>query len=510
MPDAQDYSDQGDALGLPSDLAARLRDLSLAPGGPTAPTPATPASAPTPAAPASAPAPAPAPAVSTTAAAPTGSYLKDDQEFGHFLENGPGAGPAPPQTGAAGGGVIVGPSGMPEAQPRRLPDGTLTYLPEVPGGAKPNWKSAAQIQQRIEDNSLLGLDTAALAEEKRKYLEGEVEYSDGVVRAYPGGPKDTPEMVRRAQAPAYGQAAGPAPLEPVDLTVKDNATGQTFKMQLPRNQVPAFFASNPQYSISAGGTAGQQTGGVSGGTSPGGVPVMTPEQEARSKGQGQLSADIIEKGSGADALLGRLQVMRNAANTFNVTPFGGLGTTAQTRLDLAKRFADLGNQMGFQVSPGMQQMITAGDAINKEGGQLVADTIRSLGSREAQQVWGAVGRYMPNLEMSNGGFNVILNSLEQGARRDKDLWHFQDEWLAPQGTTPNSGHSSIDGMYTAFEKQHPIETYASKVLPIPINQAQGNFVPGAVYQNPNGKQAMRMTPEQAKQMPGGGQWYPMN
>jgi hypothetical protein len=500
MPDPQDYAapEQGDALGLPPDLAARLRDLSLAPGGPAAPVPAAPPPGPA--------APSPGSAAPPAAAPPSGgadaanlNYVKDDAEFAHFLQNGPGA---PPPAG-------VGPSGMPEPQSRRTASGILTYLPELPPGVKPKWNSAEEIQNEIERNSFLGLDTAALSDEKRRYLDGTVDHSDGVPRAIPGGPLDTPEKVRQAQAGAYGTAAGPAPLELVDVPVKDNATGQIFTQKMRRSDIPGFFANNPQFSMSGGGAPGQPGAGIS----PGRTPVMTPEQVKANEALGDRQQQIINAGTKAPELLGRLQIMRNAATTFNVSPFGGPGPSAETRLDLAKKFADLGNQMGFQVSPGMQQMITSGDVINKEGGQLVADLVRSLGSREAYQVWNSVGRYMPSLQMSNGGFNAIVNSIEQGAQRDQDLYNFRDEWLAPAGApgaTKNSGHNSIDGMERAFNALHPIETYASKVLPIPVGSAQGDFKPGAIYLNANGKQAMRMTPEQAQQMPGGGQWYPMN
>ena len=254
---------------------------------------------------------------------------------------------------------------------------------------------------------------------------------------------------------------------------------------------PAGPAS-PNVTTSPPGMAagGALPGGAQAAPQPAGAPAaplnigksyFTPEQQKISEAYGDQSAEIVKAAQKAPDVLGKTQVMRTAAQYF--TP----GATADQRLSGARYFADIAPHIGISVNPEMTKMIASGEAINKEGGQLVAELVRSMGSREAYAVWNQVRTFMPSVSMSDGGYNIILNSIEQGAKRDADLGKFQDQWLG-------SGHTSIAGMQDAFNKEHPIEAYSSRVMPIPIDFAKGNFVPGAVYVNKAGRAAVR-TPD---------------
>jgi hypothetical protein len=302
---------------------------------------------------------------------------------------------------------------------------------------------------------------------------GVVPGSDGKLYPIPGA------LAARQQqqtATAAGQRAGEDPL--VDVTITDPNTGLRYDTKIPRSRFDALQQGQP--------------GGGDGTPSPGGAtpllgkPYMTPEESRTSAAYGDQAQEIINAAKNAPDVLGKVAVLRAAAAQFADSSFGGFGPTAQDRINMANKFADVINQLGGQVSPGLSNMIASGQIIGKEQGQLASLLVRQLGSREAAQIYLATRDYQtPGVTMSRGGYDAIVNSLEQGAQRDVDLAKFQDAWLAD----PAHGRS-IAGMMTAFNQAHPIETYASKVVPIPTAFAKGRYIDGATYQNPAGRRAV--------------------
>ena len=86
--------------------------------------------------------------------------------------------------------------------------------------------------------------------------------------------------------------------------------------------------------------------------------------------------------------------------------------------------------MGIQAPQWLVNGAAGGETIGKEGGFLAAEMTRQLGSREAASVFNQVRNIEPNISMSNGGFDVIVNSIRQGVMRHQDLANFRDQWVA--------------------------------------------------------------------------------
>jgi len=203
---------------------------------------------------------------------------------------------------------------------------------------------------------------------------------------------------------------------------------------------------------------------------------QTPEAKAQSEGIGKAygdqAAQIIEAGGKAPDAIGKVEALQNAALQYRT------GTTGDARLAGQKALIDGLQAIGVTPPDWLTNSTAAGEAISKIGGSLTAEMTRSLGSREAASIFNSIRNYLPNVSMSQGGFDIVLNSLRQGAMRDQDLANFQDNWL--------TSHSSISGMRTAFEKSNPIEAYSSRVIPFPLPSSAAQAVPNVVYNTAKG------------------------
>lgn len=297
---------------------------------------------------------------------------------------------------------------------------------------------------------------------------------NGPARDQAGRPILEPEpgLLPSESAKAGAVSGGSAPNELVKVDI-DLGNGQTKSVQMTRAQAVAL--SNQTYPGLASPQGAQPSPAVP--MKMGGASVLTPEQTKISESYGTQAQAIMEAGNKAPDVLGKVQILRGAAQNFQV------GATGPARLTAANYVKDVFNRIGIPTSDSFNNMVASGELIGKESGQLVADLVRSLGSREAFAVWNQVRSFMPHTGMSDGGFNALVTSIEQGALRDQKLHEFQDTWL--------SNHSSTAGMQSDFNKQFPIETFSSKVLPIPTDQAKGDFVVGATYKSPNGRVAIR-------------------
>jgi hypothetical protein len=202
---------------------------------------------------------------------------------------------------------------------------------------------------------------------------------------------------------------------------------------------------------------------------------LSPEQNEDSGAFGKLSAAITDAGSKADDVLGRVQVVENAAKAFRP------GTTAEARLAGQKALMDGLSVIGITPPDWLRRGVASGETLDKEGGYLAAEMTRQLGSREAASVFNQIRSIQPGLKLSEGGLEAITGSIKQGALRDKDLLNFRDQWIAD----PSHG-GSIRGMQQAFDQTHPTEAYASRVLPFPVPQDQAKLIPNVVYRNDKG------------------------
>lgn len=214
-------------------------------------------------------------------------------------------------------------------------------------------------------------------------------------------------------------------------------------------------------------------------------PQQMKEQEGAGEALGKVSSDIISNETKAPKILQDVQILRRAsADAFRP------GARGEERAALARNLVDMIQSTGNKPPDVVTQAAKGADVIDKVGGQMTTDIVRSLGTREALGIYQAVGRYMPNNKMSQGGFDAIVNSLEQGALRDQDIGNFRRQWLAPKSpANPDGGHSSVDGMMASFDQKFPKEVYASHVWPMPVPKSRDEAIKGAIYSN--GKASMK-------------------
>ncbi len=277
------------------------------------------------------------------------------------------------------------------------------------------------------------------------------------------------------QAPA--QAPLSAVLSPAALQANPTLANQTAgayraRMLLAYGQAPVHLGLGIG-TAAAGATAPASAANIPGAIQ--GAPEYTPEQSALSKEYGEQAAAIAKSGIAAPVSLERLDILHNAADFFRP------GATGEMRQEGQKILVDMFQTAGMAPPDWVLKGAAAGETIGKIGGYLAAAMTRSLGSREAAQVFQAVRNIQPNIEMSSGGYDTVLNSIKQGILRDQDLYQFQEKWLA------DPAHSgSIRGMTTAFDKQFPMQAYASRVIPYPLPGSQKDAIPNTIYRTARG------------------------
>jgi len=197
------------------------------------------------------------------------------------------------------------------------------------------------------------------------------------------------------------------------------------------------------------------------------------EDKANFGALGDESKRIVDAGHNAQAKLQRIMDLKHAAQDFTTGP------TAEFRTAALGRSVEAMRLLGIPPPDWMTKAMTGSEVIQKEGGALTAEVTRAMGSNEAASVFNSVRAFNPNMKMSEGGFAAVIASLEQGIQRDMDKFNFRSEWLA------DPAHKrSIDGMLTAFNKAHPVETYASKVIPFHMPTDQTKLQPGVWYATP--------------------------
>jgi hypothetical protein len=206
------------------------------------------------------------------------------------------------------------------------------------------------------------------------------------------------------------------------------------------------------------------------------ITARAKEVEETSKAYGDVAGKIVQAGQDSATKLQRLDVLQNAAADFRP------GATAEVRAAAMKRTADALQATGITPPDWMMKGATGAEVISKEGGYLAAEMTRTLGAREAASVFNQIKSIQPNMDMSTGGFNAVISSIRQGVMRDSDLAAYQDQWL--------STHKSIASMTAEFNKTHPVEAYASRVVPYPMPKDNAELKPNVIYRAPNGKIAL--------------------
>jgi hypothetical protein len=200
-------------------------------------------------------------------------------------------------------------------------------------------------------------------------------------------------------------------------------------------------------------------------------------QNQLAEGQGKQANDIVQAATMAGQVHQRVQELQEAAQGFRP------GATGQLRQEASARLLDAYQAVGATPPAWVQQMATNADVIGKIGGNMTADLVRSLGTREAAAVYNQVQKFNPNVDMTSGGFDTVLRSIDQGAYRSEALRDFQDKWL--------QSHSNTTGMQAAFDKEQPPAMYASRVMPSKATSRDPNaYKNGYYYTLPDGSTAM--------------------
>ena len=101
------------------------------------------------------------------------------------------------------------------------------------------------------------------------------------------------------------------------------------------------------------------------------------------------------------------------------------------------------------------------------------------GSHGGEGLFRDIASFLPHKTLSQGGFDAVVGTLEQGAKYSQDLDAFRRNWVQGHG-------GSIDGMKAAFDQQFPPESYASRVEPLPIPKSADAAKPNVIYQTARG------------------------
>jgi hypothetical protein len=174
-------------------------------------------------------------------------------------------------------------------------------------------------------------------------------------------------------------------------------------------------------------------------------------------------------------------------SNFQTGPFAG------DKLRVLKAWQDFSTTMGVKPDTALAKWISSGEIISKEGNVLGFELARTLGSREAQNIVQQAISSNPGLGNSPEGNVKLIGLIKQGLQRDIDRRSFYDTWLDPK-----SGHGSMAGAATAFDKAKPADYYVSQVLPMhPKSPAElKNMAPGTRYIRPGNDSMVYTIPEQ--------------
>jgi hypothetical protein len=274
------------------------------------------------------------------------------------------------------------------------------------------------------------------------------------------GPQGAIALLKADPTAPIGSVLGPAVIQANPELAKQPVNNVLVSSRLRYGDAPVD-GIGPGAGGAGGPIVGPQTG-------------MTPEQQAVSEGYGKQAAAIEESGAKAPQTLMLLDTLESAASQFRT------GATAELRLAGGKALVDGLQAVGITPPDNLLTGVAGGEAINKAGGFLASTMTRQLGSREAAAVFNQVKSFNPNIEQTPQGFLTITNSIRQGVQRDTDLRDFQRDWL-----NDPTHRGSIAGMQQAFEQAHPIDAYASRVIPLPATRST-TLEPNVIYRNSDG------------------------
>lgn len=192
---------------------------------------------------------------------------------------------------------------------------------------------------------------------------------------------------------------------------------------------------------------------------------------------GQIAADNLQQGYAAPKQLVQLSELEQAAHDFTTGPAG------QMRAAAYKRLVGALGAFGIEPPAWLTENAAGAEVINKLGTFLAGNQAHLMGDKAAA-VFNNLKTVYPNIDMTKQGYTDVLQAMKQEQYRARDLARFQEDWTKPTAEG-GQGHRSIAGMNDAFEKAHPMETYSSRVIPLPL-PPPAKRMDNVIYRNEQG------------------------
>lgn len=174
-----------------------------------------------------------------------------------------------------------------------------------------------------------------------------------------------------------------------------------------------------------------------------------------------------EKGDAADKTIGTLSQLSQALKQF--PQHGKLGPMF---LKAAQGIDGIG-----LASPTLQGQIASGELANQGSASVVAAMTKDVSARGPVAIFRYIDGIKPSIKSAEPW--LAIQALQQDAQRQKDLAEFTPQYY---GSPANA--TKLDAQ-SAFNKTHPIEMYASRVLPVSLPARGTPPQVGFTYNLPN-------------------------
>jgi hypothetical protein len=216
------------------------------------------------------------------------------------------------------------------------------------------------------------------------------------------------------------------------------------------------------------------------------IEVRKQEQIARTTAFGNRYAEIQTNAQNAPNTQMRLAELENAAREFTTGPSQG------TRQALYRATMGALEMAGIDIPERLKNPVSGAEIIEKESGLLAGLLFKATNSAGAADIYNQVSHQVPGIGQSPQGFQAIVSAIRQSTNRDMQLRDFANQWLQdPRHNNTIGPDANGVTMEAAFNKLHPPETYASRVIPftVPMQEGKPNVAqlkPNVVYRSTDG------------------------
>ena len=186
---------------------------------------------------------------------------------------------------------------------------------------------------------------------------------------------------------------------------------------------------------------------------------VTPSTEEIQKVVAQDYEKKHEAFNGAQTVKFELANMESAARDLSAANWSSMGTGAEARIKLAKAANTVWSVLGVkgQDLPFDPNKIASWERLVKDTFRLGAALSRSIGGREPGYIVQQAVKANPNIENSELGFRMVLNSIRENAQHDSDAYEFATNFAKTHG-------GDLVGADIAFNKLNPPELYSRRAI----------------------------------------------